>query len=127
MMTHIFENGEGNRVIAAKGAPEAIIKVCRLSEDQIQLAHAAIAELAGEGYRVLGVGETYFDGEKFLPLQQEYSFVFKGLIAFSDPPKKNIKKVLQEFYNAGIKVKIITGDNKATTTAISKTDIFQGI
>ncbi|MEO6630461.1 MAG: cation-translocating P-type ATPase, partial [Mucilaginibacter sp.] len=46
-------------------------------------------------------------------------FTFKGLVAFYDPPKKNIVSVLQTFYNAGIKVKVVTGDYTATTMAIA--------
>ena len=42
------------------------------------------------------------------------------MIAFYDPPKKNITHVLQDFYRAGIQVKIITGDNAATTHSIAQ-------
>ena len=45
---------------------------------------------------------------------------FKGLVAFYDPPKENIKKVFEAFYNAGIQVKIVTGDNATTTATIAK-------
>jgi Ca2+-transporting ATPase len=48
------------------------------------------------------------------------------MVAFYDPPKKNIQKVLQDFYTAGIAVKIITGDNAETTTAIAKQIGFIG-
>ncbi|MEO0045860.1 MAG: hypothetical protein RL705_1051, partial [Bacteroidota bacterium] len=49
-----------------------------------------------------------------------FPFSFKGLVAFYDPPKANIQKVFEMFYNAGIQVKIVTGDNAATTTTIAK-------
>ncbi len=42
-----------------------------------------------------------------------------GLVVFYDPPKANIKQVFEQFYKAGIDVKIITGDNAATTIAIA--------
>jgi Ca2+-transporting ATPase len=42
------------------------------------------------------------------------------LIAFYDPPKTKISKVLNDFYKAGIEVKVITGDNLITTIAIAK-------
>ncbi|HUM46343.1 MAG TPA: cation-translocating P-type ATPase, partial [Chitinophagales bacterium] len=73
-----------------------------------------------DGYRVLGVGESAFTGSYFPAAQQELNFQFKGIVAFYDPPKKNIKSVLESFYAAGIAVKIVTGDNAATTTAIAK-------
>lgn len=126
MMTHLFENGKGNRIIAAKGAPEALIRVSNLNQIEKEQVTAAIAALAIEGYRVLAVGEANFVGSDFPATQQEFHFVFKGLVAFYDPPKKNITAVLQGFYKAGIKVKIITGDNAETTGAIAKQIDFRG-
>ncbi len=119
MMTHIFENGKGNRIIAAKGAPEAIMSCCSLSDTQTKQIHDAITTMTQEGYRVLGVGVTTFDGNNYPKTQQEFAFQFKGLVAFYDPPKANIKAVFETFYKAGIQVKIVTGDNAATTTTIA--------
>jgi len=126
MMTHIFENDLGKRIIAAKGAPEALMKVADLVEEEKQQIESAIQTLTEEGYRILGVGESHFTGNNYPITQQEFNFTFKGIVAFYDPPKKNIKKVLEDFYKAGISVKIITGDNAATTTAIAKQIEFSG-
>lgn len=63
------------------------------------------AQMAAEGYRVLGVGETKFEGNTYKKEQQEYVFTFLGFVAFYDPPKANIGHVLQQFYDAGINVK----------------------
>ena len=79
-----------------------------------------------DGYRVLGVGETNMAGNNYPKTQQEFQFHFKGLLAFYDPPKKNISSVLENFYRAGIAVKIITGDNAATTAAIARQIGFTG-
>ena len=119
MMTHVFENGKGNHIIAAKGAPEAIMACSKLSEAQTQQIHDAITTMTNEGYRVLGVGVTTFEGINYPKTQQEFAFQFKGLVAFYDPPKHNIKAVFETFYKAGIQVKIVTGDNAATTTTIA--------
>lgn len=126
MMTHIFENAEGNRIIAAKGAPEAMMAVSNLSGEQKKELKLKIASLAAEGYRVLGVGISKFEGTDWPKKQQDFRFVFKGLLAFYDPPKANIEKVFQDFYNAGIAVKIITGDIAETTAAIAKKVNFKG-
>lgn len=120
MMTHIFENASGQRIIAAKGAPEALLAVSRLTDDEKRQAEADIRSLAADGYRVLGVGEAVFMGNVFPERQQDFRFEFKGLLAFYDPPKKNIRTVLENFYSAGIDVKIVTGDNAATTAAIAR-------
>lgn len=126
MMTHLFEDVNGTRIIAAKGAPEAMMNVSYLSSEEKQHIESAIKELTSEGYRVLGVGDSIFTGNDFPKEQQDFKFQFKGIVAFYDPPKQNIKEVLQNFYNAGITVKIVTGDNAATTTAIAKQIGFKG-
>ena len=126
MMTHIFVNKAGKRFIAAKGAAEAIINVSALTDAEKQKIKEVIDTLAKEGYRILAVGEAQLDGNNYQATQQEFKFGFKGLVAFYDPPKKNIQAVLNSFYKAGIDVKIITGDNVATTTAIAKQIGFKG-
>lgn len=120
MMTHIFEDDKGNRIIAAKGAPEALMEVSELSQDEKSQIQEATHTLASEGYRLLGVGVSPFTGDQYPEKQQELPFQFKGIVAFYDPPKENIRKVLNDFYDAGISVKIITGDNAITTNAIAK-------
>lgn len=120
MMTHVFEDSKGKKIIAAKGAPEAIIAVSHLSESEKNQVLVAIEKMANEGYRVLGVGVTEFSGTNYPKTQQEFKFAFKGLVAFYDPPKANIQEVFETFYKAGIQVKIVTGDNAQTTTTIAK-------
>lgn len=127
MMTHIFENEAGRRIIASKGAPEAIMQVSNLSKDEIQQIEEAVKKITSEGYRVLGVGESNFESTNFPGTQQEFQFEFIGIVAFYDPPKANIESVLNHFYDAGILVKIVTGDNAETTTAIAKQIGFKGI
>nr|WP_315256529.1 cation-translocating P-type ATPase [uncultured Flavobacterium sp.] len=119
MMTHIFENKKGDRIIAAKGAPEALIACSALSEKQTNQILKAMQSMAEKGYRVLGVGIANFSGSDYPKTQQEFLFDFKGLVAFYDPPKANIKEVFETFYAAGIQVKIVTGDNALTTATIA--------
>ena len=125
MMTHVFEGSKG-KIIATKGAPEAVLEVCNLSETEKNTVLDAMNTMAAEGYRVLGVGVAEFSGTNYPKTQQEFQFVFKGLVAFYDPPKENIQKVFETFYKAGIQVKIVTGDNAATTTTIAKQVGFKG-
>ncbi|WP_254156720.1 cation-translocating P-type ATPase [Chryseosolibacter indicus] len=126
MMTHVFENSSGVRIVAAKGAPEAIVKVSRLTSEQEASITQALASLAGEGYRVLGVGVSKVEGDAFPKDQQQLSFSFLGLVAFYDPPKANITDVFNAFYRAGMQIKIITGDNSATTSTIARQINFAG-
>lgn len=119
MMTHVFENEQKKRIIAAKGAPEAIINVSVLSEDEKDKLRKVVKNFAEQGYRILGVGKSDFEGDNFPDKQQDIKFEFLGFTVFYDPPKKEIQNVLQKIYDAGIKVKVITGDNADTTRAIA--------
>ncbi|AEI49893.1 cation-translocating P-type ATPase [Runella slithyformis] len=125
MMTHIFENEAGKRIIAGKGAPEALLKHSTLSEEQKLSIHQQISDFAVEGFRVLGVAQAEYPGNDFPKNQQDFKFRFLGLVGFYDPPKKNIAKVFKQFYDAGIQLKIITGDNSLTTAAIAKQAHFK--
>lgn len=126
MMTHIFENTDGKRIIAMKGAPEAILRGSLLHENDREKINNYLSLFAKEGLRVLGVGVADFDGTKFPETQQEFKINFLGLIGFYDPPKKNITGVFQQLYKAGIQLKILTGDNPLTTTAIAAQAGFRG-
>lgn len=120
MMTHLFENSSGQRIIAAKGAPEAILTVSNISKKEKDKLHQHIKEVGKQGYRVLGVAKADFKANNFPEKQQDFSFEFLGFTVFYDPPKKGIEEVFQHLYDAGIKVKIITGDNADTTKAIAQ-------
>ena len=83
-------------------------------------SHREFTKFAKKGYRVLGIGSAVFPGTDFPKTQQELKFSFKGLVAFYDPPKANIQEVFETFYKAGIQIKIVTGDNAATTSTIAR-------
>lgn len=119
MMTHIFEDQNQQRIMAAKGAPEAILQVCKLTDQQRQDLQQKSMDFTKEGYRVLGVAKCDFKGNDFLEKQQDFDFEFLGFTVFYDPPKDNIQEVFQKIYKAGIQVKVITGDNCDTTKAIA--------
>ena len=127
MMTHVYKKKNGEIIIASKGAPEAVMNVSALNEQEKLNIRQAIQNLATHGYRILAVGVSHFKGEDFPMTQQELPFEFVGLVTFYDPPKKNIQKVLVDFYNAGIAVKIITGDSSETAISIAKQIGFRGV
>ena len=127
MMTHLFKNAKGERIIAAKGAPEAILEVCQLSEnDQIKI-RKEIDAFGKQGYRLLGVAKSNFEGDDFPKKQQDIPFEFLGLVVFYDPPKKGISEVFRKFTEAGIKIKVITGDNAQTTKSIAEQAGITGV
>ena len=119
MMTHIFKNEAGEIIIAAKGGPEAILRQSNLSVTDLQNIESQSLAYAKLGFRVLGVGKGIWNEKKWPALQDEFRFEFLGLVAFQDPPKENIIQTIKAFRDAGIKVKMITGDYAETALAIA--------
>ncbi len=119
MMTHIFKNETGDTIIAAKGAPEAIFRQSNLSVEDLLGYEKQAKAYAGKGYRVLGVGKGTWHQKKWPVSQEEFEFEFLGLIVFQDPPKENIIETINTFRDAGIQVKMITGDYAETAVAIA--------
>ena len=119
MMTHVFESVDGERVVAAKGAPEAVLSCCRLPKEDLERILSAADSMARDGYRILAVAESEHTGNAYPQSQRELELDFKGLLAFHDPPKPGIREVFETFGKAGIEVKVLTGDNPATTRAIA--------
>jgi Ca2+-transporting ATPase len=120
MMTHVFADAGGRRIIAAKGAPEAILACSGLNDAERAAVMVHVDHLASLGYRVLAVGETALQGDVYPEQQQHLAFNYLGLVAFHDPPKSNIAEVFRSFRDAGIRVNIITGDNSSTTRSIAR-------
>jgi P-type Ca2+ transporter type 2C len=118
MMTHMYEL-KGEKIAAAKGAPERILKICKLSAVSIEKINTHVAALASKGYRVLGVSGAVHTADRLPKLQDDFNWQFKGLIALYDAPKKNIASVFKKFYDAKIDIKIITGDYAATAVNIA--------
>ena len=119
MMTHIFRNDKGTTVIAAKGAPEAILLQSSLSEAAVKNIEAQSSAYAKQGYRVLAVGKAQWDKAEWPLVQQEFIFDFLGLVVFHDPPKESSRHTIKTFTDAGITVKMITGDYTETAIAIA--------
>ncbi|HRP82007.1 MAG TPA: cation-translocating P-type ATPase [Flavobacteriales bacterium] len=125
MMTHLFANGTGRRIVAAKGAPEAILAVCAMDAGHRSAVMAQVEAMAMQGMRVLAVAEALEATEPWPATQQEIGFTYRGLVAFHDPPKANMRAVLEGFDQAGIRTVIITGDNAPTTLAVAQSVGFR--
>jgi P-type Ca2+ transporter type 2C len=119
MMTHIYEQAS-IKIAAAKGAAERIIHICNLNEADQKKITQHVRLLASNGYRVIAVARAVHAAEAEFPARQDYfNWQFEGLLALYDPPKKNIPAVLQQFYDAKIEVKMITGDYPETAMNIA--------
>ncbi|MBX9781744.1 MAG: cation-translocating P-type ATPase [Chitinophagaceae bacterium] len=118
MMTHVYE-WNNTRIIAAKGAPERIFKICKVDDAKVQKMKAMIANIASDGYRVIAACSAVHEGN-YPVMQDDFNWKFEGLLALYDPPRKNIDKIFHEWYEAGITIKLITGDYAETAMNIAR-------
>ena len=119
-MSRVFSSkGTHEKIIATKGAPEAIFDLCHLGEEQKKLLLLAVEELAVGGLRVIGVAKATITTKGLPEIQHDFSFDFIGLIGLSDPIRKNVKNAVKECYKAGIRVIMITGDYPVTARHIA--------
>ena len=120
IMTHIYRTDKGIRVIACKGAPEGIINHSQLSGTEQENVMQLLKPMASRGNRVLAVATADYLLKEFPDEQTSFHWKFLGLVALSDPPKENIVSIIRSFYNAGIEVKMITGDFPETACSIAR-------
>jgi Ca2+-transporting ATPase len=107
-------------IIAAKGAPEAIIDLCHFDEAQAESLSSHIATLADRGLRVLGVAKARFEHPALPREQHDFTFEFLGLIGLADPVRPTVPAAIKECYTAGIRVVMITGDYPGTARNIAR-------
>lgn len=119
MMTHVREV-EGQQTVAGKGAIEHVLAVCHLAPEAASRIRAAALELAAQGYRVLGVAQAAVPESGFPEQQDEFAWTFLGLVALENPPKPGVDEVVRALREAGIQVKMITGDSPETAQAIAR-------
>jgi Ca2+-transporting ATPase len=119
MMTHVYRDGRGDVVVAAKGGPERILAVCRLSEGMRDEAMRRVAMMAAKGYRVLAVASAEWPGGAFPERQDDFDWKFEGFIALFDPPKPGLREVFKAWRQAGMRVKILSGDYPETVVNIA--------
>ncbi len=121
-MSHVWQalesEGQGH-VVAAKGAPEAIIDLCHLDAAAQAPISAAVDAMAAKGLRVLGVAQARFVGDQWPAGEHDFEFEFVGLLGLADPLRAEIREAVAECRSAGIRVVMITGDYPATAHAIA--------
>jgi len=107
-------------VVAAKGAPEAIVDLCHLDISSQASVAAAVEVMAADGLRVLAVARANFAGAEFPAIEHDFEFEFVGLLGLTDPLRAEIPDAMRQCREAGIRVVMITGDYPATARAIAR-------
>ncbi len=119
-MSHVWKAVDGQaNVVAAKGAPEAIVDLCHMGPADQQRVAAAVEVMAAQGLRVLGVARSRFEGVDWPAIEHDFEFEFVGLLGLADPLRAKIPEAVAQARAAGIRVVMITGDYPATAQAIA--------
>lgn len=127
-MSHVWRATVGDaHVVAAKGAPEAIMDLCHMDSAAQQQLAAAVDAMAAKGLRVLGVARARFVGDDWPAIEHDFEFAFVGLLGLADPLRAEIPEAVRQAYAAGIRVVMITGDYPATAAAIAKQAGLRGV
>ncbi|MBQ7607025.1 MAG: calcium-translocating P-type ATPase, PMCA-type [Desulfovibrionaceae bacterium] len=124
-MATVVRDPNGKRYLLVKGAPEIVLGMCSTVADNVDRASIKEKLLTyqkkamrtlGFAYQELAEGEEGIrDGE--LVAQ---SLTFLGITAISDPVRDDVPAAVHECLNAGIKVKIVTGDTPGTAKEIGR-------
>ena len=114
---HLWKEKNDGCAQYSAGAPENIIAFSAMNEEDRKKAMLAYENLAGEGYRVIGVAKRDC-AEKDKVCFQGMEFI--GLLAMSDPPRAGVAQAIQTCQHAGVKIYMITGDNKLTAHNIAE-------
>jgi P-type Mg2+ transporter len=111
------------RYMITKGALENVLEACsRVQVGGVEKAlddgmQAKIQERfeawSAQGYRVLGVAVKTVSGQAHpYSKKDETEMAFAGFLLFFDPPKEGAQEAIQSLAKLGVKLKIVTGDNK---------------
>ncbi|MBR2950532.1 MAG: cation-translocating P-type ATPase [Lachnospiraceae bacterium] len=122
-----FHSINGQNMMYTKGAPDELLRRCESVEiggkvialteekrEEILAKNKAFAEAA---LRVIGVAYRVTD-QISASLEEENNLTFVGLLGMIDPPREEAKQAIDVCKQAGIQVKMITGDHKITASAI---------
>jgi P-type Mg2+ transporter len=128
-LTVVLDRDDGKHILICKGAIEEVFAVCSryeidgevgaLDRSHLEKAQQESASLNADGFRVIAVAYKEIDAVKDVyTVADESDLTLLGYIAFLDPPKESAGPAITALERAGVKVKILSGDNDIVTRKI---------
>jgi P-type Ca2+ transporter type 2C len=130
-MTTVHALASGGYEVLTKGAPEAILPLCKsirvnavaspLGDEQERDLKAAVDSLAVQGLRVLSFARRTIEDEvPVTAAEAEAEMEFLGLVGMADPVRPEVPEAIARCRQAGLKVVMLTGDHPATAMTVAR-------
>lgn len=124
-MATVVRYAEGKETLYVKGAPEIIFGLCRNYPDGVSKEgiDSLLSSYQNQAMRTLGFAyQELKPGDKKIGDGKVVAdnLTFLGITAISDPVREDVPEAVQEVLDAGIKVKIVTGDTPGTAKEIGR-------
>lgn len=123
-MATVVKSATGKNILYVKGAPEIVFGMCKntcgITKNEID---AQLLEYQNQAMRTLGFAyQELADDDKTIGNNKVIAenLTFLGIVAISDPVRLDVPDAVEEVLNAGIKVKIVTGDTPGTAKEIGR-------
>lgn len=105
-------------ILAVKGAPETILSLCEMPNDEMEHWLETVRAKSAEGNKVIAC--AWLDLEREPNAEPASGLNFAGLIGVTDPVREGVREAMAHAREAGIQVVMVTGDHAQTAVAIAK-------
>lgn len=120
-VTHFWQRPQTGKIdVTCKGAPETLMRLCKLDNATTEALNVTINRLSTQGLRVLGVARGSADENAIPASPEQCDLTFIGLICLADPVRQDVPAAVAECRSAGIRVVMITGDHAGTARTIAE-------
>ena len=120
----------GRYLMVTKGTLPNVLAICSTAEtrsgSKVDLASVAqpiqqrYETLSNQGFRVLGIAYRDRGADSSINKEREEDMTFLGFLVFADPPKAGIAKTIAALNGLGVRLKIVSGDNRLVAAKVSK-------
>ena len=118
-MTHLYHMNGDSYNVYSKGAPETILKHCKIETALQQTILDQLNLMASTGQRLLGFARAKYHYQKVPKTIDDFEFEFVGFLGFEDPIRPGVKAAVQKLQKAGVRLMMMTGDYPLTANSIA--------
>lgn len=123
MATIVNSEVTGKRIVYVKGAPDILMGLCKISDAEVESYNAKLAEYQNHANRTLAFAykelnesdDIFTDGKLNIN-----DLTMMGIVGIEDPVRTDVPAAIEDCINAGIQVKIVTGDAPGTAKEIGR-------